>query len=124
MRDRSLSATQRGVSRPDAGRPLSSGTGDIAPNSRTFGSGWQPGTSTERSGMTAEIPRQTDISVTERRRQYSQLCEDDRARGIAVEGLNLAVLEAKDVAARRIHSLTSGWYGPGRQHQRPLVGSL
>ena len=49
-------------------------------------------------------------SISLGRRHHTQLCEDDRARWIAVERLNLAVLEAKDVATRCIHAFT------GRRH--------
>src|SRR5258708_34752427 len=56
--------------------------------------------------------------------QYPELSQEDCAGGIAVEGLNPAVLDAKDVAARRIHPLAGPRAGSKRQLKRPPMRSL
>jgi len=54
----------------------------------------------------------------------AQLGQNHRAGRIAVEGFNLAVFQAKHVAARRVHPFARRWYGSQGQFQRSVLRSL
>src|SRR3954447_17060172 len=56
--------------------------------------------------------------------QHAQLAQDHRSGRIAVEQLDLPVLETKDVAARRVHPVSGGWQDPLWKPQGPVVSSV
>src|SRR5260221_10390630 len=56
--------------------------------------------------------------------ESTELREDHRSRGVAVERLDLAVHETEDVTARRVHPLARWRNDPHRRRQGPLVRTL
>src|ERR1022692_4238549 len=82
-----------------------------------------PGLDTKRRALDEHAGE----SVLERRAEiakHAQLSENDRSGRIAVEALDLAVGQLKNVTARCIHPLPGRAQCPGRQAQWPQVGSL
>ena len=56
--------------------------------------------------------------------EHAELRHHDRAGGVAVEALDLPVVDFEDVRARRVHPLARRRDDPGGKVQRAEVGAL